>query len=176
MRPVSKNLTTLKWFIYLLIVIIGSSPFLYFWWPESEAFFRQHEILTQYGGVSQLETWQQILGFFVTVMPAALLCWALFLVLKLIDLLQVGKWFDEVTEGLCRKFSKTLLWFAVLQFLHRTLLVLVITITNPPGERQLAINFSTDDVFAMVAVVFALIFAHFIALAREHRDELKQIV
>ncbi len=176
MNPVSKNLIYLKWIIYLLILIVGSAPFFYFWWPESEAFFRQHEILSKYGGVSQLATWQQILGFFVAFLPSATLCWALVLVLELLNRLKAGQWFDEPTEKLCYTFSKVMLWFAIIQFLHRTILVLVITITNAPGDRHLAINFSSDDLFALVPVIFALIFAHIISLAREQRDELKQIV
>lgn len=176
MRPVSKNLSALKWLIYLLILLVVSAPVFYFWWPESQAFFRPHEILADYGGVSQLERWQQILGFFVAFLPSAILCWALVLVLKLINLLQEGKWFDQASEALCRTFSKVMLWFVVIQFLHRTLLVLVITITNPPGERHLAVNFSSDDLFALVPVVFALVFAHIISLAREQRDELRQII
>ncbi len=176
MRSVNRNLKTLTWLIYLLLVIVGSSPFLYFLWPQTAAFFPPHEILTQYGGVDTLLLWQKILGFFVAALPVTILCWALLLALKLVNFLKAGLWFDERCETLCRSFSKVMLWFVLLQFIHRTLLVLVITATNPPGEKQLLISISTEDIFALVPVVFALIFAHIISLAREQREELKQIV
>lgn len=176
MGSVTKNLNALTWLIYLLLLIVGSSPFLYFLWPKTGGFFPPHEILAKYGGVDALLLWQQLLGFFVAALPVAILCWALILVLKLIKFLKAGLWFDKRCEALCRSFSKVMLWFVFFQFIHRTLLVLVITATNPPGQKQFMIAVSSEDIFALLPVVFALVFAHIISLAREQREELKQII
>jgi len=176
MNSVSKNLTVLTWTIYLILVIVAVSPFLYFLWPQSAAYFPPNDILTSYGGADALVLWQKILGLFVAALPNAMLCWALILVLKLIRFLKAGMWFDESCEKLSRKFSKVMLWFVFFQFIHRTLLVLVVTATRPTGEKELVISFSSDDLFAIVPVIFALIFAHIISLAREQREELKQII
>jgi len=176
MTSIVKKLTTLTWLIRFLILIIASAPFFYMWWPDNMAFFAPHSLLHQYGGPSALAVWQQILGFFVIALPASLLCLALQQLLCLIHMLKKGRWFDEVSEMLCRKFSSAMIWFVVAQVLHRTLLVLVITATYPPGEKQLAFALSSDDLFAIIPAIFALIFAHIVNMARSQQSELNQIV
>ncbi|MBL4837865.1 MAG: hypothetical protein JKY34_09825 [Kordiimonadaceae bacterium] len=176
MKSIATNLKALSWVIYLLLVIVGVSPFLHFVFPGFNSLFPPHELLTQYGGLERLEIWQQIGGFFVAAWPAALLCWALILILRLMALLKAGMWFDKRSETICSQFSRAMMWFVAAQVLHKTLLVLIFTATRPAGERILFLAFNLEDAFALLPAIFALIFAHIVSLARQQREELQQII
>lgn len=175
MSNVTRSLTALTWVIYPLAFVIAISPILFFWIPEGTAFI-EHDLLKHYGGTEQLLMWQKLLGFFVACMPAAFLLWALSYLLRLVNALKSGLWFAEQSENLCRQFGKALMWYVGAQILHRTLLVLVLTATYPPGKHELHLSFSNNDLMALVPAIFAMIFAHIVSLGRAQRDELKQII
>jgi len=172
---ISRNLTALTYIIYTLALIIAVSPIVFFWFPESITFM-EHDLLREYGGISKLEMWQKLLGFFVTSLPAALLLLALRYLLKLLNALKAELWFEENSERMCRRFGQALLWYVGAEILHRTLLVLVLTATYPPGQHELHLSFSNNDLMALVPAIFAMIFAHIVSLGRAQREELKQII
>lgn len=175
MSNVARSINILTWVIYLLIPIIMLSPVLFFWAPDG-AVLLENDIIRQYGGIEELMMWQKLLGFFVTCLPAVFLLWSLKFLLQLLSALKKGLWFDEHSELLCRRFARTLLWYVAMNFVHRTLLVLVLTANYPPGEHHLAISISSNDLMVMVPAIFAAIFAHIVSLARAQNDELTQIV
>lgn len=175
MAHVTKNLTALTWVIYPLALVIGISPIVFFWVPEGTAFI-EHDLLQLYGGTEQLLMWQKLSGFFVACLPAVFLLWALSYLLRLIKALKSGLWFAEHSETLCRQFGKALMWYVGAQILHRTLLVLILTATYPPGKHELHLSFSNNDLMTLVPAIFAMIFAHIVSLGRAQRDELKQII
>jgi len=175
MSNVNRSLTILPYIILPLALLLMTSPFMFFWAPEGFAFI-EHDLLKQYGGTDQLLMWQKILGFFVTCLPAAFLLWALSYLMRLVNALKAGLWFDEQSEALCRSFGRALLWYVGTEIIHRTLLVLVLTATYPPGQHELHLSFSNNDLMALVPAIFAMIFAHLVSLGRAQRDELKQII
>lgn len=175
MANVSRSLTALTFVIFPLAFVIAAAPFIFFWLPPEIAFV-SHELLDKHGGVNSLALWQKILGFFVTCLPAFFLLWALYSLKRLVSALKEGKWFEENSETLCRQFGSAMLWYVGAQILHRTLLVLVLTATNPPGERELTIALTNHDLIALLPAIFAMIFAHLVGLSRAQHEELKQIV
>jgi len=175
MANVSRSLTALTYVIWPLAFLIAASPFVFFWLPPDFA-FAKHDLLNDYGGVEHLLIWQKILGFFVTYLPAAFLLWALSYLYRLVGALKSGEWFEEYSEILCHRFGRTLLWYVGVEIVHRTLLVLVLTGANPPGQKQLYLSFSNNDLMALVPAILALIFAHIVSLGRAQREELKQII
>jgi hypothetical protein len=175
MSNVSRSLTALLWIMYPLAVIIAVAPIIIFWVPDSLPYVKS-DLLEEYGGLEHLLIWQKLLGFFVTSLPAALLLWAISHLLRLVRSLKAGQWFHKENEILCRRFGRAIMWFVLVNFFHRTLLVLILTATYPEGKKQLMFSLSSNDLMALVPAIFAVIFAHIVSLGRAQRDELKQIV
>jgi len=176
MSNIEKQLTLFKWVIYNIATIVALTPILLFWSPDSVQPFFQHELIEQFGGTVTLASWQKLLGFFVASLPAACMIWALSALLQLTRLLGEGLWFDMASEIQCRRFAKALLWFVAMEIIHRTLLVLVLTVTNPVGEKHLYVAVSSNDLMTLVPAILTLIFAHMVSLARAQQRELQQIV
>jgi len=176
MSSVSRSLTALTWILYPLALLIMLAPLLLFWAPSNDYVTIDNDIIEAYGGLDALVQWQRIAGFFVTSLPSVALLWSIFLLLKLVKALKEGEWFSETSEKLCRRFGYAMLWYVAMEFIHRTLLVMVITATYPEGERHFSISLSSDDLIALVPAIFALIFAHMVSLGREQQNELKQII
>lgn len=135
-----------------------------------------HSILDDYGGIEALNTGQKLLGFAITSIPLLVMVWSLIILLRLTSILAAGKWFDQRCEDYCLKVGRWLVIYVVLNILHRTALVWAITMDNLPGDRHLAISFSTDDLLALVPSLLALIIGHMVRLAREQQEELNEIV
>jgi hypothetical protein len=176
MSNLNKQLNLLTGVILALMIIIVLSPGFYLWWPEDFAFYPPHELLENRGGTEALAIWQQALVFLLLEWPAVILCIGLWHLLALIGLIKKGQWFEQACEDHCRKFGRQMAWLILAQILHRTLIVLVITATYPAGKRELMLAFSSNDLFAALPALFALVFAHLVALGRAQREELKQIV
>lgn len=176
MSNLKKQLNLLTGIILVLMAIIALAPGFYLWFPEEFAFYPPLDILEDHGGSEALLWWQHILMFGVLEWPALLLCMALWQLLGLVNCIKKDLWFNEVCENHCRKFGSLMAWFILAQVLHRTIAVLVITATNPPGEKVLLLQFSSSDLFAAVPALFALVFAQLVSLARAQREELNEIV
>lgn len=177
MADIQRNIGILRVIVWATIAMVLAGQ-LWFWLaPESfELISATHPIISDYGGIERLNTMQRVLGFFVTLLPKAALVWAMILLLQLTRALKAGQWFDTRSEKLCNRIGRWLVIYVGLTILHRTLLVLVITMTNPVGERQLAFSLSTDDLMALVPALLAMIIGHMVKLARAQRDELNEII
>ena len=135
-----------------------------------------HDILDDYGGIEALSIKQKFLGFVITSVPLLAMVWSLILLLRLTSILAAGKWFDRSCEDYCIKVGRWMVVYVILNILHRTALVGAITMDNPPGERHLAISFSSNDLLALVPALLALIIGHMVRLAREQQEELNEII
>jgi len=176
MSNLKRQLNLLTGIILILMIVIALAPGFYLWWPADFAFYPPHELLEQHGGTEALEVWRQALVFLLLEWPAVILCLALWHLLALVRLLKKEQWFDKTCEQHCKSFGRLMAWFILAQVLHRTLIVLAITFTNAPGERQLMLSFSSNDLFAALPALFALVFAQFVAIGRAQREELNEIV
>lgn len=177
MTVIEKKLRLLRVVISVLMVIIIFSHIWLWLWPESFGLFSNgNSIVTNYVGMDRLSTLQRTGGFLVTLLPRAVLIFVLWNLYRLTRLLSVGQWFDQSCETICRRVGKLLFIYIGTNIIQRTLLVLVITATNPPGEKQLAVQFSSDDVAMLMPALLALIISHMIQLARAQQDELREIV
>ncbi len=135
-----------------------------------------HSTLDDYGGIDALNTKQKLLGFAIASVPLLAMVWSLIMLLRLTSVLAAGKWFDQLCEDYCLKVGRWLVIYVILNILHRTALVSAITMDNLPGDRHLAISFSTDDLLALVPALLALIIGHMVRLAREQQEELNEII
>ena len=170
------SLIALRWLIYISIIVV-IVPILWMWTsPETFLHVGGNLLIEKYGGFERLNWWQQLLGLTITLIPAVLFSLALVCLLPLIRLAEQGDWFNAVAEQYCVRAGKLLLWHALANWLSQTALVLVMTATNPPGQRALMISFKSDDLLSLIPALMALAIAHMMRVGRAQREELNEIV
>ncbi len=177
MTKIDRNIRILKSIVIIMIVLMLGGQFWYWFAPFSSDFVEtSHPIISQYGGLESLDPQQSALGFLITLAPKLALVWAMILLLKLSNALIAGKWFDQDSENHCTQIGRWLIIFVGLTILHRTLLVLLLTMNNPEGEHHFSVSVSTNDLMTLVPALLCLIIGHMVRIARSQRDELNEIV
>ncbi|NVJ98654.1 MAG: hypothetical protein HWE25_10910 [Alphaproteobacteria bacterium] len=167
----------LKWIVWTSIVLIVGMTTWFWADPESlRVLGVDFTLLDKHGGPENLAWWQKLAGFGADALPAGLLVTALLHLLGLLHQLELGNWFDQQTEKACERIGKTMLWYLLASFFNETILVLILTVMNAPGERQLSISLSSDTLLGLVPALMALVIAQMVRHARAQRDELNQIV
>lgn len=93
-------------------------------------------------------------GIMIDGVGLGLLCYGIMLFIKSLRFFQRGEFFSLHTTILFKRISKVLLCWAVYSPLSKTLSTLVITATNAPGHRVLAITFGHDDLLNIFMFAF----------------------
>ena len=172
----TRSLVAFRWVIYLSIVVV-IMPVLWMWFdPSSFSLISSNPTVEQFGGFDRLLPWQRLAGLAIMLVPASVFAWALFCLLPLVRMAERGDWFNAASEQYCFRAGKLLLWHALASWLSETALVLVITFTNPPGQRSLMISFGSDDFLSLIPALMALCIAQMMRVGRKQRDELDEIV
>lgn len=177
MTNVRRSIKILKMVVIATIILVIVGQFWFWLEPFSvDLISATHPIISEYGGIGKLDSTQRAWGFAVTLIPKLALLWSMLLLLQLANALEAGRWFDRECENCCTRIGRWLIVYVALTVVHRTFLVMVITMNNPVGERHLALSVSSDDLMALVPALLALIIGHMVKLARAQRDELNEIV
>lgn len=177
MASIERKLTFLRLTILAAVTLLIIAPIWFWVSPDSFGYVSSGDPIVQaYGGIDRLNNTQRVAGYLVTMIPISLIIWSLVLLYKLTRLLAAGQWFEQPCERIFNRIGILLLIYSIASILRRTLLVLVLTITNPPGERMLSIQIDGSDLGTIVPALMALVIAHMVQLARAQRDELNQII
>lgn len=177
MNTVSISIPILKWVIRLLILLVFAAT-LWFWTdPETiRTLGADMSLVDKYGGFDSLAPWQWITGFLIDLLPVLFLTYALWRLHGLLLLIEEGRWFDPLSEQTCLVIGRSMLLYLLTSFLNETLLILMLTITNAPGKKELSISLSSDVILGLVPALMAFVIAQLLRVAREQRDELNQII
>ncbi|MFA6835603.1 MAG: DUF2975 domain-containing protein [Fibrobacteraceae bacterium] len=110
--------------------------------------------------VSQTTPLVRIFGMAAS-LPGILLHVLLFFELaKLLSLWERGKFFEEEDIRCFSRLGVYYLWGAVIGVLQRALYSVALTISNPPGMRQLSVGLSSDDLGSVAAGFFLWLLAY----------------
>jgi Protein of unknown function (DUF2975) len=121
-----------------------------------------------------LDGWTRVAGFSVCMLPMAVLGFLLYQAFVLFDGYRLGDVFADAAPVRLRRIGFSMLALAVLRPVATTLLGVVLTMSNPPGQRIVSIGVSIDDY--MIAMFGGLVLAigHVMIqanlLAHEHRQ------
>ncbi len=177
MDNVGRNLKILRGlilFVGILIFVVHSALWIA---PEAVSGFIPHnDTLIQYGGIEALSSLQFHSAMLIIILPAMLLSFSLYCIYQLTSNIQQGLWFSDSTEDLCYRLAKSLLFYTFVKILHQTLLVLVLTMNNPEGTRELVFKLSSDEIVILIPAFLAMLAAQMVHKARQTSDELEQIV
>lgn len=88
----------------------------------------------------------------------AVLTYALFAIAGIFRMFAAGDWLSPEISARLHRFGLALLLFGASTPLVRTLLTLIITFQNPPGQRMLAVGLSGNDfVIALIGVLMVML-------------------
>jgi Protein of unknown function (DUF2975) len=116
------------------------------------------------------------MGFAVCMLPMAVLGWLLYQAYELFDGYRVGRIFTDAAPIQLRRIGLSMMALALLRPITATLLGVVLTLSNPSGQRILAIGIGIDDY--MIAAFGGLVLAigHVMVEAKRLADDNRQIV
>ena len=114
------------------------------------------------------------LGAALALLPAVLWLVGLFHLWRLFGLYAQGAALTAAAQRALRLVALTVLAAALLRPLYQSLLSVVATIDNPPGQRMLTVSFGTHDYFllllGLVLTVIATVMADAVHAAEENRS------
>ena len=123
-----------------------------------------------------LTPWTRLLGFLISMIPAAVMMYGLLQMRALFKQYQRGQIFTGQALLRLRKFAWTLLLSSALKPLIGAVLSVLLSLSNPPGQRMLVLTLSSNDIAMLfisgVFIVIAWIMAEGVRLA----DDNAQIV
>ena len=99
----------------------------------------------------------RILTTLIDGISLGLLLWGLFCFLKILRCYRRGQVFTLATFSLFRKISRIAFAWAIYALVKSTLLTLVATIHNPPGQRIIEITIGSNEIINILIVSFFLI-------------------
>ena len=112
------------------------------------------------------------LGAAVSVLPVAVGLYALWQLWRLFAEYGAGRVFGREAQARLKRFAWALLAAALLAPLVRGVMSVVLTLGNPPGQRQLVISLSWDDYLAVllaaVLIAIASVMAEAVRVAEEN--------
>jgi len=148
------------------------------WVWLSPGFIEQHmaQRLGLAGASIAVDAGTRLVGFAVSMVPMAVLLVLLSDAFLLFDGYRRGEIFTDAAPARLRRIGLCMIALAVLRPLTATVLGVVLTAGNPPGERFLSIGLSMDDY--MIGAFGGLILAigHVMVEAKRLADETREIV
>jgi hypothetical protein len=128
------------------------------------------------------EAWQQaghtgrILAKILLMFPFLIGLYASLQGWKLFAAYERGQVFSSASIFLLRRLAASLLTLAFLNLVTRSLVSVVLSMNNPPGERTLTVTLSSNDVALLIFGGLLLVIAHIMIEASRLENEYKQIV
>lgn len=117
-----------------------------------------------------------VAGFTVSMVPAAAAIFWLAAIYRLLGHFAEGCFITHQTTDELKRAGLGLVWFAALLVLHRTAMVLVLTIDRPPGERFINIAILPHDVIALFFGILILVVTRIFTVERERAEDHASIV
>jgi hypothetical protein len=100
----------------------------------------------------------RLLGMLVDIVSLGLFLWGFFVFLSLLSSYQKGVVFSQESFFLLKKLSKISFVWVLYSPIKDTLLSVICTLHNPPGQRIITVSFSSRDIYHIffVGVIFVI--------------------
>lgn len=118
----------------------------------------------------------RLLGFLVSMIPLSVLFYALHQAYELFDGFRLGRIFTDDAPIRLRRIGLCMIALAILRPITGTLLGLVLTASNPAGQKVLALGISVDDYMIALFGGLILAIAHVMLEAARMADDHRQII
>ncbi|MFN3232915.1 MAG: DUF2975 domain-containing protein [Alphaproteobacteria bacterium] len=118
----------------------------------------------------------KLLGFLISMIPAGALLYGLWRLQDAFSRFAAGEFFSRETIRCIRTFALMVLLQALLRPIASSMLSVLLTLQNPPGEKALAIRFGSGELEMLFVGGLFFAVAHLMAEGRRIADENAQIV
>lgn len=105
-----------------------------------------------------------------------LLGWLLAALMRAFDRFRAGEVFSAQAAAVVRAAGVAGLANALYLLVAPTVMTLLLTVNNPPGQRALAVSLSSHQLFSLLMAVFLLVVGHVLALGTALEEDNKSIV
>ena len=97
------------------------------------------------------------LAFLVCMIPGSVTVYALLTLKELFKLYEKAVVFSASNVNCFRRLGYTLIFWVIAKLISKSLLSIVLSFNNPPGERQLVIGFGSTDIATLVIGAIVLV-------------------
>lgn len=119
---------------------------------------------------------QYVLLFVIGAVPLSFFIAALLSARRFFTCYVSGELFPQNSSAEISRIGKLFLILAILGPIIRMLAVLIVTWTNPPGQKQLVLSLSTNDGLLIILSGILLMVGHILAEARRLSEDNEQII
>jgi len=131
-----------------LLVVLPLALFFY-WATASDTLLASHANLPPQVIQAPLALWQRVAAGAVMGVPLALLLMGVWQARRCFAMFAQGQVFTLQATALLRRFAGWVAWAALAALLSGAVTSVLLTLHNPPGQRQLSIGIGSDHVFTL---------------------------
>lgn len=114
---------------------------------------------------------QKISGFIIESISSAIFIFSLVLIVQLMNYIQNNEYFSQNTILLLKKISKLALIYAIYKPISSTILSVITTINNKPGERIISLTIGSDEIWNIMIFCFMFIIVTILQRGYEIKHE-----
>lgn len=140
----------------IMIVFTATITFAYWFLPEAYQKFNSNGLLLtcDNANTATLTVSQKLIGFFVSGISTGLIIFALFLIIKLMKFIQKNEYFSLHAIGLLKRITKIALLYTIYTPLCNTILSVILSFNNPPGQRVITLTFGSAEILNIIIFCF----------------------
>ncbi len=112
-------------------------------------------------------------GFLAGMLPLSVVSIIILTLIKLLKLYENGDIFTEKNVRYYKKLGKLIIIWSVVNFIYRTLIALILTLPNQPGNRILQLSLESSDAVTVIIGIIALIIANVMEYGKTIEEEQK---
>jgi hypothetical protein len=148
LRQVRRISAAMVWVCRALMVVMPLALVGYWGWAGTQSLAAQANLAPS-ALMAPLATWQRVVAALAMAVPLALVLWGVMQAHRCFALFAQGEVFTSRTTALLRRFSGWVAAAALAAIVASAVVSVVLTVTNPPGMRQLAIGVGSNHVFTL---------------------------
>ncbi|MGM9426173.1 DUF2975 domain-containing protein [Hydrogenophaga sp. MI9] len=140
-----------RWMVAACWALLVGLPLalVFYWATASDAMLASHANLPPPLIQGPLAPWQRVAAGAVMGVPLALLLAGVWQARRCFAMFAQGQVFTLQATVLLRRFAGWVAWAALAALLSGAVTSVLLTLHNPPGQRQLAIGIGSDHVFTL---------------------------
>lgn len=170
MRRVRRLSRWMEWACWLLLVLLPLA-LVFYWATASDAVLAAHARLSPQAIQGPITGWQRAASGAVMAIPLGLLLAGVWQARRCFAMFARGQVFTRQATTLLGRFAGWVAWAALASMLAGGLGSVLLTLHNPPGQRQLALGIGSDQVFTLFFAGTVWLMAAVIAQGRSLAEE-----
>jgi len=174
-QRIQKISRRLRLFFHLCTYLLPIIPIIFWLWYNDLPQV-MHESVFPWKTIDWLPLNSRLIALLGNLPATLIMVLALIGLQRLFALYEQGIYFRAENVSLFRLLGKLAFWSVLADVFNKTVLELARTINNPPGERVLAIGFSSDHLKLLVVAVIIMLIGMVIDEGRKINEEMQLTV